>query len=197
MLPLFPSELFILMGINVFVALSLLTSIFDGPFPEAAPYIFQIAALSGFGQIWINYAFFFSSIETRFWNSLLYLTVTVSTVIAVNLYIAIKKRLFSVAGIFLGVFTLPINFASYFFVSSYVNGQMIPIPPLPTVPVECLYIVLMACIVILGLSILIYYESSAFERMLKAHQKRQHASKSFNVSVNPSDDHREHKKERR
>lgn len=197
MLPLFPSELFILMGINVFVALSLLTSIFDGPFPEAAPYIFQIAALSGFGQIWINYTFFFSFIEARFWSSALYLTVTVATVIAVNLYIVIKKRLLSIAGIFLGVFTLPTNFASYFFVSSYVNGHVIPIPLLPVVPVETLYIVLSACIIVLGLSILVYYESSAFERMLKARQKQQHASKSFHVSVNPSNEIKEHKKERR
>lgn len=55
--PLFPPELFMLVGINVFVALSLLTSLFDGPFPLAVPYVFQIVALAGFGQIWVNYAF--------------------------------------------------------------------------------------------------------------------------------------------
>jgi len=47
------------MGVNVFVALSLLTSIFDGPFPAAVPYVFHMAALAGFGQIWVNYAFLF------------------------------------------------------------------------------------------------------------------------------------------
>mgnify|MGYP007100543708 CR=1 FL=1 len=59
--PLFPPELFILIGVNVFVAISLLTSIFDGPFPTTLPYVFQIAALAGFGQIWANYAFLFFS----------------------------------------------------------------------------------------------------------------------------------------
>lgn len=57
--PLFPPELFILVGVNVFVALSLLTSIFDGLFLMRVPYVFQIAALAGFGQIWVNYAFLF------------------------------------------------------------------------------------------------------------------------------------------
>jgi len=58
-LPLFPPELFILIAVNVFVALSLLTSLFDKPFPMAVPYVYQIAALAGFGQIWVNYALLF------------------------------------------------------------------------------------------------------------------------------------------
>jgi len=59
LLRLFPPELFILVGVNVFVALSLLASIFDGLFPTAVPYVFQVAAFAGFGQIWVNYTFLF------------------------------------------------------------------------------------------------------------------------------------------
>jgi hypothetical protein len=74
------------------------TSIFDWPFPVAVPYIFLFAALAGFGQIWVNYAFLFSFVEARFWCSLLYLALASIAVIAVNLHIAVKKGLFSAAG---------------------------------------------------------------------------------------------------
>ena len=47
-----PPELLMLIGVNVFVALSLVTSIFDHHFPVRIPYVFQIAALAGFGLIW-------------------------------------------------------------------------------------------------------------------------------------------------
>ena len=56
--PLFPAELFVLIGINIFVSLSMLTSLFDRGFPMVIPYLFSIAAFAGFGQIWVSYTFF-------------------------------------------------------------------------------------------------------------------------------------------
>ena len=194
---LFPPELFILVGVNVFVALSLLTSIFDGSSPMVAPYIFQIAALAGFGQIWVGYAFLFSFIEARFWCSLLYLSVSLMAVMAVNLYIAIKKKPLSAAGALLGAFTIPTISISLLFVSSYVNGLAVSMPLLPIVPVESLYIVFVACTVILGLSIAVYYEPSVLKRMLKMGKKEQHTSRLLNPTLNPADGPKEHKKERR
>ncbi|MEM3829015.1 MAG: hypothetical protein QXP36_07375 [Conexivisphaerales archaeon] len=189
----FPPELFILVGVNVFVALSLLTSIFDGLFPAAVPYVFQIAALAGFGQIWMNYAFLFYFVESRFWCSALYLFVAVISVIAVNLHIAIRKRLLSAAVGFFGAFTIPIIFLSYFFVSSCVNGLVVSIPPLPIVPVGSLYVVLSACMVILGLSVVIYLEPSTLKRLFKSVQKHQHGS--LNPASSPTDDPEENEGE--
>lgn len=185
-----------MVGVNVFVALSLLTSIFDGPFPMCVPYVFQIAALAGFGQIWVNYAFLFFFVEGRFWCSMLYLAVAVIGVIAVNLYIAINKKLLSAAGAFLGAVTIPTIFMSFLSVSVYVNGLAIWMPPFPIVPAEAIYMVLALCIVIFGLSVVVSLEPGRLGKMFRIGRKRQHASV-LNPPLNPTDDPEENEEEGR
>jgi hypothetical protein len=194
----FPPELFVISGLNFFVILSLLTAIFDEIFPKAVPYVLQIAALAGFGQMWVNYSILSSSTEMRFWCSLLYLTIAIFIILTVNFYIAFKKRILSAAGFFLGAFTIPITFVSYFFVSSYVNGVVVSLPPLPMVPVESLPIVLGVCIVILGLSAIMYYEPYALKRIPLMNRKNQHTATLPNSTTSvPKDDFEEKKKKKR
>jgi len=195
--PLFPSELFIMIGINVFVALSLLTSLFDKPFPTVISYIYQIAALAGFGQFWFNYTFLSPFGEARFWCSLLYLTIAVVNTIAINIYIAIDKKLFGAAGVFLSVVTIPTTFISFLSVSSYVNGIAIPMPPLPIVPMESLYIVFIVCVVILGFSIVASLEPEKLRKMFWIHRKRELDSSVSTYVVTPIDVLQENEKKKR
>jgi len=176
-----------LIGVNVFVALSLLTSLFDCPFPTAVPYVYQIAALAGFGQIWVNYAFFPFFVEARFWGSMLYLAVALINIIAVNFYIAIKKRTLSIVGAFLGAATIPTIFISYLSVSAYVNGLTISTPPLPIVPLESIYIVLAICAVILGFSVITSVEPKMLRRIFGEPKKRQFVPSLLNSATNPAD----------
>lgn len=182
-----PPEIFMFIGVNVFVALSLIISIFDGSFPKPLPYIFQIAALAGFGQIWANYVFLSAFVDARFWSSILYLSVAMLSTIAVNFYIAIKKQLLSITGIFLGAFTIPTGALSFILVSAYVNGIAIPMPWLPVVPIESLYIVLITCMAILGLSTLAYVKPSKLEKIIETIRKR-NTSSTIEITVIPPDD---------
>ncbi|MEM3728330.1 MAG: hypothetical protein QXF75_03905 [Candidatus Bathyarchaeia archaeon] len=179
--------------------MSLLSSIFDETFPKATPYLLQIAAITGFIQIWVNFTLLYSFMETRFWCSMLYLFVVVTSVVAVNLYIAINKRLVNVAGVLLGSFTIPTIFMSFLLVSAYLNGLPVWIPPFPTVPFETMYIVITACIVILGISALVYFKPDLLEKLLHERQGQQHSSRLPKPSISPMDDvsRKEKGKERR
>ncbi|MGZ4850555.1 MAG: hypothetical protein ACXV2C_04145, partial [Candidatus Bathyarchaeia archaeon] len=53
-----PPEIFMFMGINVFLVMSFSISFFEEQFPKPLPYVLQIAALAGFGQIWMHYTLF-------------------------------------------------------------------------------------------------------------------------------------------
>lgn len=194
--PLFPPELFVLVGVNVFVALSLLTSLLDGPFPQAVPYFFQIAALAGFGQIWVNYAFLFFFVEARFYSSILYLAVALIATVAVNLHIAINRNRLGAALAFLGSITIPTGFISFFSVSAYVNGLAVWIPPLPIVPLESIYIVLITCAVILGLSIFVYVEPGMLRKTFRM-DRRLHFTSMPNHAVDPPEDDKNEKGKRR
>jgi hypothetical protein len=195
--PLFPAELFILVGINVFVALSLLTSLFDGPFPKAVPYVYEIAALAGFGQIWVSYAFLFFFVEARFWCSLLYLVVALINIVAVNLYIAINKRLLNIAGVFLGVATIPTIFTFFLSISAYVNGTAISMPPLPIVPIESLYLVIVACVVILGFSVIASFRPETLRKAFDVHLKRQPIPRQHSTVLEPECDLKTNKEEKK
>jgi hypothetical protein len=167
--PLFPPELFILVGINLFIALSLLFSIFDRFFPSSVSYIYQIAALAGFGELWVNYTFLVS-LEARFWCSVIYLIVALVNLVAVNIYLA-DKRSSSVAGAFFGVATVPTVFLSFFGISAYVNGLAVYIPPLPLVPMESLYLVFFMCIIILGVSITASVKPKMLTKMFRRRKR--------------------------
>ena len=160
----FPPELLMFIGIDFFVAMSLLSALLEKMFPVALPYVYQIAALAGFGQIWVDYAFLFPYFDTRFWICLLYLSAALLNIGALNLYIAVAKKLLSVAGIFLGAFAIPAFSISLLFISSFVNGLSIPMPWLPIIPIESLYGVLFCCIVVLSLSIAVYIQPNMLKR---------------------------------
>jgi hypothetical protein len=143
-------EFFVVFGINVFLVTSLLTCLLD--FPLVSQYIYQLAALAGFGQLWVNIALS-SSIETRFWFNVVYLAVALANLIAVNIYVARVKKRLSLAGMFLGAVTIPVNFMALVTLSSYVNGIPISVPLLPVIPLEAVGVVLIICGVILATSV--------------------------------------------
>jgi len=184
----FPPELFVLVGVNIFVLLSLLSSIFDKHFPAATPFVFHIAALAGFGQIWVNFMFLFNYLEARFLCGMLYLLIGVVAVAKVNLYLAVNKRLKNAAVAMLGAFTIP-SFSTFFFLASaYLNGLTVWTPPFPVVPFEAIYVVFALCLVILGLSIIIHFKPSILVKLSIRKRGHRHSLKTHQLNVSPTDD---------
>jgi hypothetical protein len=86
--PLMP-EFFLLLAIDIFLAVSLLTCLLDKHFPTALSYIYQLAALIGFGNLLVSREFLQIFDEyMRFWYSIIYLAIGLPNVAAVNLYLS-------------------------------------------------------------------------------------------------------------
>jgi len=151
--PLLP-EFFALLGIDVFLAISLLTCLLDKHFPSAIPYVYQLAALAGFGHLLVSKGFLtVFGVEMRFWYSIVYLLVAVANVIAVNVYIAVVKKMSNLALTFSGTVSFPTILLAVFFVSSYSNGMVLPLPLLPLIPIEIVYVALVLGAAVLGVGI--------------------------------------------
>jgi hypothetical protein len=119
-----PPEVFTLIGINLFLVLSLLTHLLGNRFPKALPYIYQVAALFGLGYLVVSKAFLVQVEEsTRFWYSFAYLTTAVTNVVATNFYVAAEKRLWTIAKAWFGAFSFPSILAAVFFVVQYGSMQ--------------------------------------------------------------------------
>lgn len=117
-----------LLGIDIFLAMSLLSALMDDDLPSTVQYLFQGAAVLGLGQLFISQGFITSGIfardpsdPTRFWISVIYLASAVSNVIGLNIYLAAVRRKMALASTFSGTVTVPTVMTSAFFLSSFVG----------------------------------------------------------------------------
>jgi len=124
-------EFFALLGTDLFLMLSLLACLLDDRFPKALPYIYQVAALAGFGHLLISRDFLaFSGEYTRFAYCLVYLIVAWANIVAINIYLVAIKELYALAKVWLGAITFPATLISGFFVSQYAPMQASTLSPI-------------------------------------------------------------------
>jgi len=123
-------EFFALLGIDLFLMLSLLSCLLDDRLPKALPYVYQMAALVGFGHLLISKNFFTVFGDyMRFWYCFIYLIVSLVNIVAVNVYFAVVKRQWTIAKFWSGAITFPTILISIFFVANYgyLQGMSIPL----------------------------------------------------------------------
>jgi len=122
-------EFFALLSVDIFLLLSLLTCLLDERFPKAVPYIYQIAALIGFGHLLVSREFLALFGEyMRFWYNFFYMLVALANIVALNVYLAVEQKSWTLAKAWSGAVTFPILLIAVFFVSnySYVQGLRFP-----------------------------------------------------------------------
>jgi hypothetical protein len=117
-------ELFALVGIGVFLALSLLTYLLEGRFPKKLPFIYQIGAFLGFLCLVVSRFVFFGFDESvRLWYCYSYLIAALTNIIGTNVWLVFPKRQFRISRILSMAVTLPLVFAAALFVTEYGFGQ--------------------------------------------------------------------------
>ena len=129
--------------------MSLLIALFDLDMPSLLPYLFQGAAIIGLVQLFVSQGFINAGIlsraatdGTRLSLSVVYLTSAVSTVVGLNVYLAVVRRKMALASAFSGALTLPIFMISALFVSSFLgSGGEVVFSPVTFVIVAVLMLV--------------------------------------------------------
>jgi hypothetical protein len=153
-------EFFALLGIDLFLAISLLTCLLDRHFPWQLPYIYQLAALAGFGQLLVSREFMaFFGEYMRFWYSLLYLIVALANIIAVNIYLGIMKKLLNYAKVFMLTVTFPTLALAVFFLSNYAEVAVHPLIMTPHMSWEATFIGIVAFdTVVVGVGTYVFFK---------------------------------------
>jgi hypothetical protein len=149
--PLLPEFIGIL-GIDIFLILSILTCLFD--FPTMLQYAYHIGAFVGFGQLWVNYAFALNE-EIRFLICVAYVVIGLANVIFINGYIGSHDRKILWTTALLCCITIPAILVSFWAVSSYVNRIAISLPWLPLMPPEVIAAILLMCGIVLATSLIL------------------------------------------
>ena len=134
-------EFFLLLGIDLFLAISLLSCLLDKHFPWQLPYLYQVASLAGFGQLIVAKEFMVLFGDyMRFWFSLLYLIVALANIIAVNVYLGVIKKLLSYAKVLMVTVSFPSFAITTFFLASYASGMAHPVAIFPQVSWEATFV---------------------------------------------------------
>ena len=155
-------EFFALLAVDLFLLLSLLTCLLEDRFPKAIPYIYQIAALIGFGHLLVSRDFLTVFGQyMRFWYNFFYLMVALANIVAINVYFAVIKRSWLLAKVWSGAVTFPTIFISIFFVSnySYVAGSEFPL--------LLLQIGLVVALVVMGVTVSIFLSPDLLDKLRK------------------------------
>jgi hypothetical protein len=153
-------EFFALLSIDVFLLLSLLSCILEDRFPKALPYIYQIAALIGFGHLLVSREFLVIFGEyMRFWYNFFYLLVALGNIVAINLYLAVEKKMWALAKAWSGAVTFPLTIITVFFVSNYSYLQGAEFPTL------ILQVGLVISAVLMGVSVTVFLSPDLLSKL--------------------------------
>jgi len=144
-------EFFALLSVDVFLLLSLLTCLLEDRFPKAIPYVYQIAALVGFGHLLVSREFLLIFGEyMRFWYNFFYLLVALGNIVAINFYLAVNQKMWTLAKAWSGAVTFPLIIIAVFFVSNYSYLQGAEFPTL------LLQLGLVVSTIVMGISISLF-----------------------------------------
>jgi len=119
-------EFFIVLGIFVFLAMSILNALLDDYLPSILQYVFQGAAAAGVGLLLMDQAFVNAEIlsrsltdTTRFMISVVYLASAIAIAAGMNVYLAIVRRKMALSSMLSGAVTVPTFMISATLVSSF------------------------------------------------------------------------------
>ena len=125
-------EFFTLLGIEIFLALSVLSGLLDRQLPSRLQYIFQGLGGLGFTQLLVSIGMVSgpaSTYQIRFWVSIVYLGFALSCVVGTNVYLFAGRRGATVASAFSSAVTVPFLMVSALFVSSFLGSKDVTFSP--------------------------------------------------------------------
>ncbi len=153
-------EFFVLLGLDLFLAISLITCLLDKHFPWQLPYLYQVAALAGFGQLIVSSEFMsLFGDYMRFWYSFLYLIVALANIVAVNIYLGLIKKLLNYAKVFMFAVTFPVLSLTALFMSNYAQVAIHPLLMIPQISWETTFIGIVAFdTLVVGLGTYVFFK---------------------------------------
>lgn len=130
-----------LLGIDFFLATSLLTCVFDKHFPDKLSYLYQLVALAGFAQLLVTKEFMASFADyMRFWYSFIYLAIAVANIATLNAHLYFNGKAKTIARLFSMFATAPALVISSMFLYNYSLEASHPIVLLPQIPLDVMFI---------------------------------------------------------
>ena len=112
-------EFFIVLGIDIFLAESIICYLLERQLSPILQYLFQGAAIAGLADLLLGQG---QLPSTRVWAGIIYLAFALSSLVSVNIRLAIVRRRMSLAPIFSSMLTVPVVMISALFLFSFLQN---------------------------------------------------------------------------
>jgi hypothetical protein len=146
----FAPQFFLLIGIDLFLAASIISTLLEEHYPKALGYVFDIASFVGFAQLWSGPEFLKTFGDNiQFYLCIGYALIATMSIVAANLYLLVIKRKRVLSILFTVMLTMPGSLILLFFTSAYVNVVPIELPVLPRFSWEQIYVLFAASAILL------------------------------------------------
>ena len=125
-------EFFTLLGIEIFLAISVLSGLLDRQLPSRLQYIFHGLGGLGFAQLLVSVGMVSgpaSTYQIRFWVSIVYLGFALSCVVGTNVFLFMGRRGATVTSAFSSAVTVPFLMVSALFISSFLGSGEVTFSP--------------------------------------------------------------------
>jgi hypothetical protein len=112
-------EFFVLLGVSIFLVASIVSALLDRYLPSILQYLFQLAAGAGLGELLLGQGL---NGPTRVWAGIVYLALALSSLVGMNIRLAIVRRRMNIASIFSQMLTVPVVMISALLLSSFLEN---------------------------------------------------------------------------
>jgi len=141
----FAPEFFLLLGVDTFLGASIVAIFLDKHFPSPLPYVFEVAAFVGFGELVIGPTSLNGfSTTLQFYYSFTFSVIAAAGLLATNLYLLLARGRPIESILVAAAATVPCFLANVYFASAYVNGVAVELPVFPIVPLNMVYVLVLA-----------------------------------------------------
>lgn len=112
-------EFFIVLGIDIFLAESIICYLLERQLSSKLQYLFQAAGAGGLAELFLGQGLVSS---TRVWAGIIYLAFALSSLVGVNIRLAIVRKRMSIAPMFSQMLTVPVVMVSALFLISFLQN---------------------------------------------------------------------------
>jgi hypothetical protein len=142
-------QLFLVIGIYLFLAGSIVTVLFSEHFPRFLPYVLILGSFFGFAILWFGRYVWSGTSDIQFYYCIGFAITAFMSLLLTNAYLLLvkKKRLLSV--VFATVITVPGCFVLLFFLFAYSNAILLNLPLAPALPSTLIYLLVFVSLTIL------------------------------------------------
>jgi hypothetical protein len=147
-------QLFLVVGIYLFLAGSIITVLFSEHYPRLLPHMLALGGIVGFALLWFGRDIWSGTGDLQFYCCVGFAITAFVSLLLTNVYLLLVKKKRLLSAVFAIVITVPSCLILLFLLFAYSNAILLNLPLSPTLPSILIYTIFFVSLTILIIIVL-------------------------------------------